>query len=60
MGLSSFSGVHLPQHHLQQHTVTVRLSESELAALMSRAERENRTRSDAIRVTLAEWAHPAV
>ncbi|WP_187978332.1 ribbon-helix-helix protein, CopG family [Mycetocola sp. JXN-3] len=38
----------------------MRLSESELAALMSRAERENRTRSDAIRVALAEWAHPAL
>lgn len=41
------------------HAITVRLSESELAALMIRAERENRTRSDAIRAALAEWAHSA-
>ena len=39
--------------------VTVRLSASELAAVMARAERENRTRSDAIRAALAEWAHRA-
>lgn len=36
--------------------VTVRLSESELAAVMVRAEREHRTRSDAIRAALSEWA----
>ena len=40
--------------------VTVRLSESELAAVMARAEREHRTRSEAIREALAEWAHAAV
>lgn len=39
--------------------VTVRLSESELAAVMARAEREHRTRSEAIREALAEWAHAA-
>ncbi|SJM68314.1 ribbon-helix-helix domain-containing protein [Gulosibacter sp. 10] len=38
------------------HAVTVRLSESELAAVMARAEREHRTRSEAIRAALAEWA----
>lgn len=37
--------------------VTVRLSESELNAVMARAEREHRTRSDAIRAAIAEWAH---
>lgn len=37
--------------------VTVRLSESELEAVMARAEREHRTRSDAIREAIAEWAH---
>lgn len=39
--------------------VTVRLSESELAAVMARAEREHRTRSEAIRAALAEWANAA-
>lgn len=39
--------------------ITVRLSESELAAVMARAEREHRTRSDAIRAALAEWARDA-
>lgn len=39
--------------------VTVRLSESELAAVMARAKREHRTRSEAIRAALAEWANPA-
>ncbi|RLP74325.1 ribbon-helix-helix protein, CopG family [Mycetocola tolaasinivorans] len=39
--------------------VTVRLSESELAALMARAERENLGRSEAIRAALAAWASPA-
>lgn len=39
--------------------VTVRLSESELAAVMARAARANRTRSDAIRAALAEWARSA-
>lgn len=39
--------------------VTVRLSESELAAVMARAERENRSRSDAIRAALASWANAA-
>ncbi|SEB58210.1 Ribbon-helix-helix protein, copG family [Paramicrobacterium humi] len=39
--------------------ITVRLSESELAAVMARAEREHRTRSEAIRAALAEWAHAA-
>ncbi|MFT4189292.1 MAG: ribbon-helix-helix protein, CopG family [Aeromicrobium sp.] len=41
----------------QTKAVTVRLSESELAAVMARAEREQRTRSEAIRAALAEWAH---
>lgn len=36
--------------------VTVRLSDSELAAVTARAERENLTRSDAIRAALAEWS----
>ncbi|MGB4778500.1 ribbon-helix-helix domain-containing protein [Microbacterium sp.] len=36
--------------------VTVRLSESELSALMARAEREHRSRSEAIRTALSEWA----
>lgn len=36
--------------------ITVRLSESELLALMARAKRENRSRSDAIRAALSEWA----
>lgn len=39
--------------------VTVRLSESELEAMMARAEREHRTRSDAIRAAIAEWATSA-
>lgn len=39
------------------HAVTVRLSESELEAVMERANREHRSRSDAIRTALAEWAH---
>lgn len=39
--------------------ITVRLSESELAAVMARAGREHRTRSDAIRAALAEWAGSA-
>ena len=39
--------------------VTVRLSESELAAVMARAEREHKSRSDAIRAAIAEWAHSA-
>jgi Arc/MetJ-type ribon-helix-helix transcriptional regulator len=37
--------------------VTVRLSESELDAVMARANREHRSRSDAIREALDEWAH---
>lgn len=41
------------------HAVTVRLSESELAAVMARADREHRTRSEAIRAALAEWANAA-
>ena len=41
------------------HAVTVRLSDSELAAVMARAEREHRTRSDAIRQALAQWAQSA-
>lgn len=36
--------------------VTVRLSESELAAVMARAEREHKSRSDAIRAAISEWA----
>lgn len=40
--------------------VTVRLSESELEALMARAEREHRTRSQAIRTAIAEWIRAAV
>lgn len=36
--------------------VTVRLTESELNAVMARAAREHRTRSEAIRAALAEWA----
>ncbi len=36
--------------------VTVRLTESELDAVMARAAREQRTRSEAIRAALAEWA----
>lgn len=39
--------------------VTVRLSESELAAVMARAQREHCTRSEAIRAALAAWAHAA-
>lgn len=39
--------------------ITVRLSESELAAVMARAERENQTRSEAIRAALAAWADAA-
>ncbi|MFD2840189.1 ribbon-helix-helix protein, CopG family [Populibacterium corticicola] len=39
------------------HAVTVRLSDSELALLMARAEREHRTRSDAMRTALLEWAN---
>lgn len=39
--------------------ITVRLSESELAAVMARAEREQCSRSDAIRAALAEWANAA-
>lgn len=42
------------------HAVTVRLSESELSAVMARADREHRTRSDAIRKALNEWAHAPV
>lgn len=37
--------------------VTVRLTESELAAMMARAEREHKSRSDAIRAAISEWAH---
>jgi Arc/MetJ-type ribon-helix-helix transcriptional regulator len=37
--------------------VTVRLSESELDAVMARANREHRSRSDAIREALDKWAH---
>lgn len=37
--------------------VTVRLSESELSAVMARAEREHRSRSDALREAISEWAH---
>ena len=37
--------------------VTVRLSESELAAVMARADREHLTRSEAIREALELWAH---
>jgi hypothetical protein len=37
--------------------VTVRLSESELEAVMARANREHRSRSDAIREALDKWAH---
>ena len=40
--------------------VTVRLSESELDAVMARAKREHRTRSEAIRAALDEWAHSKV
>jgi hypothetical protein len=36
--------------------ITVRLSESELEAVMTRANREHRSRPDAIRAALAEWA----
>ena len=36
--------------------ITVRLSESELAAVMARAEREHKSRSDAIRAAISEWA----
>jgi hypothetical protein len=39
------------------HAVTVRLSESELSALMARAQREHRSRSEAIRAALSEWAN---
>ena len=39
--------------------ITVRLSDSELAAVMARAEREHRSRSEAIRAALAEWANAA-
>lgn len=39
--------------------VTVRLSESELEALMARAEREHRSRSQAIRTAIAEWVRAA-
>ena len=39
--------------------VTVRLSEPELAAVMARAEREHRTRSEAIRAALTSWANAA-
>lgn len=38
------------------HAVTVRLSESELAAVMARADREHLTRSEAIREALDKWA----
>ena len=41
------------------HAITVRLSESELAALMARAQHEHQTRSQAIRAALAAWTHPA-
>lgn len=41
------------------HAVTVRLTDSELAAVMARAQRENRTRSEAIRAALAEWTRDA-
>lgn len=41
------------------HAITVRLTDSELAAVMARAERENRSRSDAIRAALAEWTRDA-
>lgn len=37
--------------------VTVRLSESELDAVMERANREHRSLSDAVREALDEWAH---
>lgn len=37
--------------------VTVRLSESELEAVMARAKREHRSRSDAIRAAIAEWSN---
>lgn len=39
--------------------ITVRLSDSELAAVMARAEREHRSHSEAIRAALAEWANAA-
>lgn len=39
--------------------VTVRLTESELAAVMARAEREHRTRSEALREAIAAWANAA-
>lgn len=41
------------------HAITVRLTDSELEAVMARAEREHRTRSEAIRAALAEWARNA-
>lgn len=41
-------------------SVSVRLSESELSAVMVRAEREHRSRSDAIRQAIAEWAQAPV
>lgn len=40
-------------------TVSVRLTEAELAALMERAEREHMDRSTAIRAALAAWSHAA-
>lgn len=39
--------------------VTVRLTESELAAFMARADSEHRSRSDAMREALDQWAHAA-
>lgn len=44
----------------QTQAVTVRLSESELAALMARAEREHRSRSEAIRTAVSEWSNATV
>lgn len=39
--------------------VPVRLTASELAAVMSRAEREHMNRSEAFRAALAAWSHAA-
>ena len=45
-----------PRTSSSTRAITVRLGESELTALMQRAEREHLSRSEAIRTALAEWA----
>ena len=45
-----------PRANEPSRAVTVRLSDAELAAVMAHAEREKRTRSEAIRAAITEWS----